>query len=220
MRCRYLYSLLSHDAGWSSTVARRAHNPKVVGSNPAPATRKNSEGYDENRNPLFVFLPPGVSSALALDSLLLGESRRSIIKGDLQMAQDRIKSSKYTGVYVRITTDPRRRHNGKPDKTYEYMYRDADGKQRAITAGWASDGYSEQEASSPSFCQRPYRTPDRFYETSLRIPQRAGLDVSADVCIINSVSLLFVDSLLRHQIEMLEPGIADCIDDCHKSADF
>ncbi len=25
-------------AGWSSSVARRAHNPKVVGSNPAPAT--------------------------------------------------------------------------------------------------------------------------------------------------------------------------------------
>ena len=24
-------------AGWSSLVARRAHNPKVVGSNPAPA---------------------------------------------------------------------------------------------------------------------------------------------------------------------------------------
>ena len=27
-----------YDAGWSSLVARRAHNPKVVGSNPAPAT--------------------------------------------------------------------------------------------------------------------------------------------------------------------------------------
>jgi hypothetical protein len=27
------------DAGWSSSVARRAHNPKVAGSNPAPATR-------------------------------------------------------------------------------------------------------------------------------------------------------------------------------------
>ena len=27
-------------AGWSSLVARRAHNPKVVGSNPAPATNK------------------------------------------------------------------------------------------------------------------------------------------------------------------------------------
>ena len=29
------------DAGWSSLVARRAHNPKVVGSNPAPATSLN-----------------------------------------------------------------------------------------------------------------------------------------------------------------------------------
>ncbi len=27
-------------AGWSSLVARWAHNPKVVGSNPAPATKK------------------------------------------------------------------------------------------------------------------------------------------------------------------------------------
>ncbi len=28
-----------NDAGWSSQAARRAHNPKVVGSNPAPATK-------------------------------------------------------------------------------------------------------------------------------------------------------------------------------------
>ena len=28
-------------AGWSSLVARRAHNPKVVGSNPAPATNSS-----------------------------------------------------------------------------------------------------------------------------------------------------------------------------------
>ena len=28
------------DAGWSSPVARRAHNPKVGGSNPPPATRR------------------------------------------------------------------------------------------------------------------------------------------------------------------------------------
>ena len=28
------------DAGWSSLVARRAHNPKVAGSNPAPATNE------------------------------------------------------------------------------------------------------------------------------------------------------------------------------------
>ena len=30
-----------YDAGWSSLVARRAHNPKVVGSNPTPATNEN-----------------------------------------------------------------------------------------------------------------------------------------------------------------------------------
>jgi hypothetical protein len=37
----------AHDAGWSSMVARRAHNPKVVGSNPAPATRSNALVYAE-----------------------------------------------------------------------------------------------------------------------------------------------------------------------------
>ena len=30
------------DAGWSSLAARRAHNPKVAGSNPAPATNDKS----------------------------------------------------------------------------------------------------------------------------------------------------------------------------------
>ena len=34
------------DAGWSSLVARRAHNPKVVGSNPAPATN-TTDGSEE-----------------------------------------------------------------------------------------------------------------------------------------------------------------------------
>src|SRR5690242_2673438 len=29
-------------AGWSSPVAREAHNLEVVGSNPAPATRQNA----------------------------------------------------------------------------------------------------------------------------------------------------------------------------------
>ncbi len=32
-------NILFSDAGWSSLAARRAHNPKVVGSNPAPATK-------------------------------------------------------------------------------------------------------------------------------------------------------------------------------------
>ena len=33
-----LFGYKLYIAGWSSLVARRAHNPKVVGSNPAPAT--------------------------------------------------------------------------------------------------------------------------------------------------------------------------------------
>ena len=36
-RSRIVY-ILSNDAGWSSPVAREAHNLEVVGSNPAPAT--------------------------------------------------------------------------------------------------------------------------------------------------------------------------------------
>ena len=32
---RHLYNI----AGWSSSVARWAHNPEVVGSNPSPATK-------------------------------------------------------------------------------------------------------------------------------------------------------------------------------------
>ena len=31
------------DAGWSSLVARQAHNLKVVGSNPTPATKKSNK---------------------------------------------------------------------------------------------------------------------------------------------------------------------------------
>ncbi len=30
-----------HAAGWSSQVARRAHNPEAAGSNPAPASIMN-----------------------------------------------------------------------------------------------------------------------------------------------------------------------------------
>ena len=39
-----LYFVFGNIAGWSSLVARWAHNPKVVGSNPAPATKIWSRG--------------------------------------------------------------------------------------------------------------------------------------------------------------------------------
>ena len=54
------------DAGWSSLVARRAHNPKVVGSNPAPATKSSVPVDGQGREAsspglvlgLFVMAPP------------------------------------------------------------------------------------------------------------------------------------------------------------------
>ena len=35
------------DAGWSSPVARQAHNLKVVGSNPTPATSNPFDFHDK-----------------------------------------------------------------------------------------------------------------------------------------------------------------------------
>ena len=61
------------DAGWSSLVARRAHNPEVAGSNPAPATGKAPEtglfrslGRDQRRNscPTFGLWPHSTSDQL------------------------------------------------------------------------------------------------------------------------------------------------------------
>ena len=37
-KCKVIFIF---NAGWSSLVARQAHNLKVVGSNPTPATSKN-----------------------------------------------------------------------------------------------------------------------------------------------------------------------------------
>lgn len=39
MRVRLPLPAEEDDAGWSNQEARRAHNPEVAGSNPAPATR-------------------------------------------------------------------------------------------------------------------------------------------------------------------------------------
>ena len=43
-------------AGWSSSVARRAHNPKVVSSNLAPATKKSAENTPFLALYFFAFL--------------------------------------------------------------------------------------------------------------------------------------------------------------------
>gem|GEM_PF-6578777 len=57
---RYAILPLSHGAGWSSSVARRAHNPKVTGSNPVPATIESpvtSGAFLLGSNGLEVVLP-------------------------------------------------------------------------------------------------------------------------------------------------------------------
>ena len=36
---KLILTVISNSAGWSSPVARQAHNLKVAGSNPAPATK-------------------------------------------------------------------------------------------------------------------------------------------------------------------------------------
>ncbi len=43
------------DAGWSSPVARWAHNPKVGGSNPPPATTfpQNTDPRGDKESPFF-----------------------------------------------------------------------------------------------------------------------------------------------------------------------
>ena len=46
------YLIKNMIAGWSSLVARRAHNPEVGGSNPSPATMKRKPA--EKR--VFMFL--------------------------------------------------------------------------------------------------------------------------------------------------------------------
>ncbi len=61
------------NAGWSSSVARWAHNPEVVGSNPTPAT-------SENRPGLFgdwaCFVPGGNGFGNAASALTPAHQRR------------------------------------------------------------------------------------------------------------------------------------------------
>ena len=47
-------SWIENDAGWSSLVARWAHNPKVTGSNPVPATKIITRPYCFSIGPFFV----------------------------------------------------------------------------------------------------------------------------------------------------------------------
>ena len=62
------------------------------------------------------------------------------------MAQKRVKT-RFPGVYARTTTDPRRKHNGRPDRAFDFCFKDPEGKLCWETAGWLSEGVSEQFAA-------------------------------------------------------------------------
>ena len=55
-------------AGWSSLEARRAHNPKVIGSNPVPATYAQIAQLVEQRTE-----NPRVAGSIPALGILLGE---------------------------------------------------------------------------------------------------------------------------------------------------
>src|SRR5205814_735627 len=60
------------DAGWSSPVARWAHNPKVAGSNPAPATKDTCRERSSDSGDLFVCtVAPSIAARFPLHSIRL-----------------------------------------------------------------------------------------------------------------------------------------------------
>ncbi len=71
LHCRVRSRTIRPDlvAGWSSLVARRAHNPKVVGSNPAPATNLFLTIIKKAQMGLFSCLFFGVNGLAQEDSL-------------------------------------------------------------------------------------------------------------------------------------------------------
>jgi hypothetical protein len=67
-------------AGWSSLVARRAHNPKVVGSNPAPATNLPVEIDQACFNITKTLKTPrGLIIDLGLSSVTLSHSQSPLV---------------------------------------------------------------------------------------------------------------------------------------------
>ncbi len=67
------YIITNSIAGWGSSAARRAHIPKVAGSNPAPATRypvcHDFRGMRIRVSDVLDLLEPGLSQAAILDEM-------------------------------------------------------------------------------------------------------------------------------------------------------
>ncbi len=66
------------DAGWSSLAARRAHNPKVTGSNPVPATK-----YFSNKNAVNLSIDATTKRCIMRTSLTQSVTEKTFESPDL-----------------------------------------------------------------------------------------------------------------------------------------
>src|SRR5213592_4140956 len=81
--------LVHADAGWSSSVARWAHNPEVAGSNPAPAT-KHSAGQSPGVGHPGALLSPDVHGFVhGIFGAGLTHATSSVLRSDDAAPDDR-----------------------------------------------------------------------------------------------------------------------------------
>src|SRR6266446_7833598 len=90
--------MVDFGAGWSSPVARWAHNPKVAGSNPAPATNLSIADW-RLRNADWKIRDP--KSAFRIPKLLIG--------GVAQLAEHRVCNAGVRGSNPLTSTNLRLR---------------------------------------------------------------------------------------------------------------
>ena len=70
---RCFYNFIFDNAGWSSLEARRAHNPKVIGSNPIPATHAQIAQLVEQRTE-----NPRVAGSIPALGIFLFQQKRAV----------------------------------------------------------------------------------------------------------------------------------------------
>lgn len=111
------------------------------------------------------------------------------------MAQKRIKSSRFPGVYWRESS--KKRFNGRPDRCFDF-YLKIHGKLRWFTVGWLSDGITEQiTAQERLACQNKLKEAKEAVGTSMleRFPSTAPV-VSPTPCVtLNEAADLYIEWL-------------------------
>ena len=106
--CRLVCNVVFTDAGWSSSVARWAHNPEVAGSNPVPATSEKVPEPEGSGTFFVSVMPPGAWSRL--DSLFGQRPVRDGGSAGMRKADHRMRSVLRSGGQ---TTQPAITHGPK-----------------------------------------------------------------------------------------------------------